>query len=137
MKEREKETVLPIRAGFRWCVWWWITPNGRVGRWGRYIWTEDTWSIKLSFSFSLSLFLSHLLTVPISLTFFVLVEWFEHAVWSPRTVFEITVCSWNWDERQGSNTHKQTHRSHRRTSFSYIDILDRHFHDTIWNQYAL
>lgn len=38
---------------------------------------------------------SHLLTVPLLLTLFELVERFEHAVWSPRTVFEITVCSQN------------------------------------------
>lgn len=118
--KRKRDRVLPIRGGFHWCVLWWITPNGVAGRWGRYILTEDTWSIKLSFSCFLSFFLSHLLTVPLSLTLFELVERFEHAVWSPRTVFEITVCSQNWDERQGSNAHKQTHRSRWRTNWEFF-----------------
>lgn len=107
-RKRERFRALAIRGGC--CVGWWITPNGVTGRWGRYVLTEDTWSIKLSFS--LSLFPSHLLPAQLFLSFFVLVRWFEHTVWSQRTFFEITVWSLNWDEKQSSDIKTNTHTGH-------------------------
>lgn len=50
--------------------------------------------------------------------------WIGRAIWTcclvTKNSFWNYCCSQNWDERQGSNAHKQTHRSRWRTNWEFF-----------------